>query len=203
MDQHAAILRPASPTFAEGLIFARYLDQAAEGFFRFMLGRRVADIIATAYAQPDHDLSYQRITFVERDKTIVGMASGYTAEQHRRSSLEPLRHAAGRGALRMRAVTTLCAPLLRIIDTIADDDFYLQAIAVDNEHRGRGLGSTLFDAVENHARTAGSARLSLHVSAKNRPARRFYNRRGMTIESQWPKRLPIPGLKFLHMTKPL
>ncbi|MHC4520933.1 MAG: GNAT family N-acetyltransferase [Planctomycetota bacterium] len=203
MDQRATILRPANPTFDEGLAFARYLDQAAEGFFRFMLGRRVADIIASAFTQPDHDLSYQHATFAERDAVIVGMASGYTAEQHRRSPLATLRQAAGRPALRMRAVTILCAPALRIIDTVPAGHFYLQAIAVDKELRSQGLGATLLDAIEDRARAAGSTSLSLHVSAKNQRARRFYDRRGMTVQSQWPKRLPLPGIKFLHMTKPL
>jgi ribosomal protein S18 acetylase RimI-like enzyme len=203
VNHHSIILRPARPTFDEGLAFARYLDQAAEGFFRLMLGPRVADIIATAYTQPDHDLSYQHITFAERDQAIVGMTCAYTAEQHRRASKQPLKQAVGKRSLRMMVVTILCAPLLRILDTIADGDFYLLAIAVDEQLRGQGLGSTLIDAVADHARTTGSTRLSLHVSAKNEAARRFYTRRGMTVASQWPKRIPIPGLKLLQMTMPL
>jgi hypothetical protein len=35
MDRHSIILRAANPTVDEGLAFARYLDEAAEGFFRF------------------------------------------------------------------------------------------------------------------------------------------------------------------------
>ena len=80
MDQQSIVLRSATPTFDEGVVFARYLDEAAEGFFRIMLGRQVSDIIATAYTQPDHDFSYQNVIFAERDKVIVGMVLGYTAE---------------------------------------------------------------------------------------------------------------------------
>jgi len=203
MDRQSIVLRAATPTFDEGLAFARYLDEAAEGFFRFMLGRRAGHIIATAFAQPDHDLSYQNVTFAERNKVIVGMVSGYTAEQHRRSSRQPLKQAAGRCNLRMRIVLRLFAPLMRIIDSIADGDFYLQAIAVDKELRGDGVGSVLMDCFEEGARASGSTRLSLDVSARNEGARRFYERRGMTIGSEWPKRLPIPGLRFYRMTKTL
>jgi ribosomal protein S18 acetylase RimI-like enzyme len=203
MNQHPTALRAANPALDEGLAYARYLDQAAEGFFRFMLGRRVAEIVAAAYTQPNHDLSYQNATFAERDGVIVGMASGYTAEQHRRSSDQPLKQAAGRSALRLAVVSTLCAPLMRILDTIADGDFYLQAIATDEELRGQGVGSALIDSIETQARASGSRRLSLHVSAKNEGARRLYERRGMTVESQWPQRLHIPGLRFFLMTKPL
>jgi len=203
MDRHSIVLRAAKPTLDEGLAFARHLDEAAEGFFRLMLGRRAGHIIAKAFADPGHDLSYQNVTFAERENVIVGMVSGYTAEQHRRSSRQPLKQAAGRRSLRMRIVLVLFAPLMRIIDSIADGDFYLQAIAVDKELHGDGVGSLLMDSFEERARASGSTRLSLDVSAKNEAARRFYQRRGMTVESQWPKRLPIPGLRFYRMTKTL
>ena len=193
----------ANPSFDDGQVFARYLDEAAEGFFRFMLGRRSVDIIATAFTQPGHDLSYQNVTFAERDKVIVGMVSGYTAEQHRRSSDQPLKQAAGRFNLRMMVVATLFAPLFRIIDTIADSDFYIQAMAVDKELRGEGIGSALMDFIEDHARGCGSIRLSLDVSAGNKGAHKLYEHRGMTVESQWPKRFALPGLKFFRMVKSL
>ena len=203
MDRHSINLRAANPTLDDGLAFARYLDEAAEGFFRFMLGHRAGQIIATAFAQPDHDLSYQNVTFAERDNVIVGMVSGYTAEQHHRSSRQSLKEAAGRSNLRMRIVLTLFAPLIRIVDSIEDGDFYLQAIAVLEELRGDGVGSVLMDSFEERARASGSTRLSLDVSAKNEGACRFYERRGMAVTSQWPERLPIPGLRFYRMTKTL
>lgn len=203
MGQHSITLRDATPTQDDGLAFARYLDEAAEGFFRFMLGRRSGQIIADAFAQPDHDLSYQNVTFAERGNVVVAMVSGCTAEQHRRSSRRPLKEAAGRCHLRMRLVLMVFAPLMRIIDSMADRDFYLQAIAVDKQLRGDGLGALLMDSLEQQARESGAKRLSLDVSAGNQGAIRFYERRGMTIESQWPKRLKIPALKFYRMIEDL
>lgn len=203
MKKHPITLRAAEATFDEGLVFARYLDEAAEGFFRFMLGRRVADIIATAYTKPDHDFSYQNVTFAEQNKVIVGMASGYAAEQHRHSSDRPLKQAAGRRVIRLMGVRILCAPLWRFLDTIRDGEFYLQAIAVESQVRGQGVGSTLIDSIEARAVANGSARLSLDVAAKNEGARRLYERRGMMVESQWPKRLKIPRFRILRMTKTL
>ncbi len=203
MDRHSIVLRAANPRFDEGLAFARYLDEAAEGFFRFMLGRRAERILATAFAQPDHDLSYQNVTFAERDNVIVGMYAAYTTRQHRRSSRKPLKQAAGRHNIRMRIVMILFAPVMRITDSIPDGDFYLQFIGVDKVLRGEGVGSILMDSFEERARASGSTRLSLDVSARNEGARRFYERRGMNIESQWPKRLAIPGLRFYRMTKGL
>jgi len=201
MNERSINFRAANPTLDDGLAFARYLDEAAEGFFHFMLGPRAGHIIAAAFVRPDHDLSYQNVTFAERDNVTVAMVSGYTAEQHRRSSRQPLKQAAGRWNLRARAVMVLFAPLMRIIDSISDGDFYLQAIAVDKELRGDGVGSALMDFFEEQACASGATRISLDVSGKNEGACRFYERRGMTIESQWPKRLPIPAIKFYRMAK--
>jgi ribosomal protein S18 acetylase RimI-like enzyme len=198
---NSSILRAAEPIFEEGLVFARYLAEAAEGFFRFMLGRRVTEIVATAYLETDHDLSYQNVTFAEQDHVIVGMALAYTAEQHHRSSDQPLKKAAGCQVIRLMCVKVCCAPLWRILDTIQEGDFYLQAIAVEKDFRGLGVGSIMMGSIEERAITSGSVRISLDVAAKNESARRLYERRGMTVESQWPKRLNLPRFRFLRMSK--
>ena len=120
-------------------MFAGYLDTATDGFFRAMLGRQVERIIADAYLETGHDLSYQHVTFAERGGQIVGMASGYTAEEHRRSSDEVLGQAAGTiRTMRMAIVSILGRPVLRFIDHVPDGDFYLQAVAVDDDQRGMG-----------------------------------------------------------------
>ena len=60
-------IRPATPEHGEGLLFARYMDQAAEGFFAFMLGRNSERIIASAFPDPGHSLSFEHVMFAERD----------------------------------------------------------------------------------------------------------------------------------------
>jgi ribosomal protein S18 acetylase RimI-like enzyme len=198
-----AKLRPAEPAIEEGQAFAGYLDQAAEGFFGFWLGGRADSILAQAYLQPGHDLSYEGVTFAERDGALVGMALGYTAEQHRLSSTEPLEQAAGRWHPRMSTVSFVLAPLFKILHTMADGDFYLQAIAVDPAERGTGVGSALMDFAEENAIASGAARLVLDVSVANATARRLYERRGMTIESTWPRRFRLPKVTLLRMVKSL
>jgi GNAT superfamily N-acetyltransferase len=196
------VLRAAEPTLDEGLVFARYLDQAAEGFMRFMLGRRAPRIIAEAYTQPGNDYSFENVVFAEHERSIVGMVAGFTAAEHGRFSDRPLKQAAGVPALRMRAVHLLCAPMLSILTTIPKDSFYLLAMAVDAEIRGCGVGSLLLDAAEEQARRLGSSRLCLDVSVKNEGARRLYERRGMSVTSRWPKNSFLPSL-FVRMTKAL
>ena len=203
MDHNSVVLRDANPTINEGLICGHYLDEVAEGFFRFMLGSRFAGIIARAYPRPNHSYSFQNVIYAEYDKRIVGMVLGFTAEQHHSFSNQPLREAAGLRVLRMTTVNILFAPMLRILNTIADGDFYILSMAVDRKFRGKGIGTILIDFVEKRARASGSTRLSLDVTAKNERACRLYERRGMTIVSQWPKRIPMPGVRFYRMAKSL
>ena len=169
---------------------------------RVMFGRHFEEIIANAFLQPDHDTSYQNVTFAECDNAIVGMILAYTEAQHRQSSWEPQRKAAGRVRLRMRIVEVVLAPLMRLNDSIEEGDFYLQFIAVDPETRTSGVGSVLLDALEDQARAHGSTRLSLDVSTNNEVARRFYERHGWDVDFEWPSLWFMPSLS-VRMTKPL
>jgi ribosomal protein S18 acetylase RimI-like enzyme len=200
MDKNSITTRPARPVLEEGLIYARYLDEAAEGFFRFLLGPRATDIIAEAFVEPNHDYSYDNVTFAEREGAIVGMVSGYSVKQRIGFSEEPLRQSVGKSALRMKVVKFLFAPLWRVLETVAEDSFYLQSVAVDDDLRGQGVGSLLMDSVEERARETKCAHLSLDVSAKNVGARRLYGHRGMSEESVWPRLKPIPPV-LVRMTK--
>jgi hypothetical protein len=135
----SVVLRVANPTYDDGLAFARYVDVASEGGFRYALGRRFANIIATAFISPGHDLSYEYTVFAEENGVIVGMASSYTAEQHRGSSDLPLRQPPGNRVFRAMSMAFLHA-FLRILRKHADGDFYLQFLAVD-EGAGAGVSA--------------------------------------------------------------
>ena len=59
------------------------------------------------------------------------------------------------------------------------DDIPELGIAVEAEHRGRGIGRALLEALQNAARERGHRALSLSVQPDN-PARRLYERAGFT-----------------------
>ena len=200
MDSSSTVLRSAEPTLDEGVVYARYLDELSPGF-RMTLGRRRVELLAAAFVLPGHDLSYEHVAFAARNGTIVGVVSGYTAEQHRGSSAEPIKQAVGGHVLQRMGAAFLVA-FLRRFGPDADDDFYVWALAVDRDPRRQGVGSALMDFAEAHARASGSARLTLDVEAKNEGARSFYASRGMTVESQWP-RLPFVPAAIVRMAKRL
>jgi ribosomal protein S18 acetylase RimI-like enzyme len=191
VDRDTIWLRPALPTLDEGMVCARFLNGLTPGF-RITFGRRHLEILAGAYVQPGHDLSFEHATFAERDGVIVGLVAGYTAEEHRTSSREPLRAAAGRG-LHGRIGAALSAAFMRHLGPGADDEYYVWALAVGADERRQGIGSLLMDHAEETARERGCSLLSLDVEAKNEGARRFYESRGMSIQSKWPPSRLLPA----------
>ena len=196
-------VRPAVPTIDEGLLFARYLNVAADGAFRALLGRGYDRVIGEAYLSPGHDLSHEAAAFAERSGQIAGMASGYTSQQHEQSSDEPLRRAAGFRMVRMAAFSVLGRGMKRFIKTVPEGDYYLLAVAVDDQYRDSGIGTALLDYSEETGRSAGCARIVLDVAGKNTSARHLYERRGMNVEATSPSILLVPNTRAFRMIKPL
>jgi len=202
MTLQSVSVRQAVSSHEEGRAFAQFMNQAANGQFRLLFGPRYAEIAAHAYQQPGHDLSYERTLFAAVDGCIVGMASGYTANQHRQSENRLLLEAAGRSAARILLLFALASPVFRFLHACDDGDFYLQFLAVDTPYRGRGIGTALIAAMEERARQSGSVRYTLDVSARNASARRLYEHRGFTIASRWPRFGVLPPALF-RMVKTL
>lgn len=201
MALESVTIRPAAATTDEGLLFARYLNVAADGAFRGLLGKNYDRVIAEAYLSPGHDMSYETAVFAQLSGRIAGMASGYTSRQHQLSSDAPLRSAAGIRMARMTAFSVLARGMKRFIKTVPDGDYYLQAIAVDDDYQGLGIGSRLLDHAEETARAAGCARIVLDVVEKNAGARRLYERRGMEVAATSPSVFGIPSWRAHRMVK--
>ena len=203
MRQQSIALRPANPTFEEGLVCARFLDTAAEGFFRILLGRRMAEILAQAYTKPSNEHSYKNVVFAVREERIVGMALGFTAEQRHGFPSNPLKRCDGYPRLRAGIIGLPARPLFRVLEDLDDGDFYLSSLAVDEDQRGQGIGSALIDAMEERARAAGSRRFTIALAAKNEGAQRLYRRHGFAVYAKWPKHLHSRRFGLLRMAKPL
>ena len=196
-------LRPARPTEDEGLRFARYSNQASHGIVQRLFGKRYERILSKAYQSGGHDSSYDTAVFAVIDDQIVGMSSSYSGADHAESSMRPVMAAAGVRALRVIPFGLLGARLFRFIGDVPEDDYYLAALAVDDDRRGLGIGSALLDDVERRAREAGCRRLVLDVAADNPEAQKLYERRGMAVEAESPPVLFMPDQKVRRMVKEL
>lgn len=203
MTDSPITIRPGQPTVEEGLVCAKYLDTAAEGFFGILLGRRAPEIVAHAYTQPGNEYSFENVLFATREDRIVGMALGFTAEERRGFPPNPLKSAKGYPRLRAGVIGFVASPMFRILEILADGDFYVLSLAVDPEQRGHGIGSALIEATEERARASGSTRCAIDVAAKNKGAQRLYTRHSFEVYAKWPKHLNLAALSLLRMAKPI
>jgi ribosomal protein S18 acetylase RimI-like enzyme len=195
-------IRPAAASDSDGRVFARLLDQAQEGWYRLALGSDAERLIAAAFIEPDHDLSYEFVKFAETDGIPVATCSGYPGRVSRTFTASPLDAAAGR-RLRYRGMARLSHRMLSFMADIPPDDFYIRALAVDPDRRGQGIGTMLFDGACDSARASDCRRVALDVAANNEGGRRLYRRLGMRRESESPRFLGLPNTNMLRMVKDL
>jgi GNAT superfamily N-acetyltransferase len=68
---------------------------------------------------------------------------------------------------------------------LARPTLYLEDLFVLPEHRHRGIGRRLFDALSREARRAGCGRMEWMALGWNKVARRFYEKLGARPLSEW------------------
>ena len=185
MSTDALSIRPARPDLDEGRVFARFVDEITEGGFRIMLGRRAVEILAHAFVQPGHSMSYRNTSFAERDGAIAGMVCGYVENGAHEGEYDALMIAPG-NRFRRRLGAALMRLRWRMIGYPFPGEFYVEFLIVDSSLRGNGIGRVLMDEMEAKARAAGASRLTLDVAAKNTRGQRFYERIGMVRVPDWP-----------------
>jgi len=203
MSQPSFHIRQGTPSTEDAQAAAWFLDTAAEGFFRILLGQNAAKILAQAYVRPHNEYSYENTLIAERDGKQVGMAFGFTSAQRRAFPKNPLRDCEGYPRVRAGLLGFLFHPMLRILETIPDDDFYLLSLAVEEDQRGMGVGSSLIEATEVRASEVGARRFSLDVAAKNDGAQRVYRRQGFEAYERWPKWIHLKRVGLYRMAKEL
>ena len=72
----------------------------------------------------------------------------------------------------------------RIMETLVSGrHMYVDDLVTKDEHRSQGLGSALFEWLEEHARSHGCKELQLDSGVQRHDAHRFYFRKGMFISS--------------------
>jgi ribosomal protein S18 acetylase RimI-like enzyme len=159
------------------------------------------DVVSIRTARQSYKEGLEFARYVDIAGVIVGMASGYTAEQHSESSDLPLMRASGSRFRRMIGLQLLSF-ISRILGDLDEHAYYVQFLAVDAAARGRGIGTKLLAFMENRSQSYCCQRLSIDVSARNTGAHRLYARRRLKIVSEWP-RLPLLPRVVYRMDKVL
>ncbi len=93
-----------------------------------------------------------------------------------------------------------------IFESSVPHSLYIDALAVHEEFRRRGLAGMLIDAAAEKARSLGFSSLSLIVLAENAPARALYSKKGFVhagdVHLGYHEKLPFRGGAFL-LKRPL
>ena len=196
------IIREAKPDLKEGLVFAQFFDEASEGFFKSILGIKTYEIIADAFVKSNNEYSFENAMMIEYKSKIVGMVSGYTYAEKQGFKKNILSEFPKGAKLRIIMFSVTGRMLSRFLGPRGKEDYYLQAIAVSNEMRGKGLGQRLLKNSQGIAIKKGSKTMSLDVSSKNENAIKSYKKFDMEIVSFWPNFLKLPPV-FTRMEKEL
>ena len=152
----------------------------------------VADYIWTKLAQPGEEIlavgqrryeregtpfSYENCKMVELQGSVVGMLVAFP--------------------MKVNAEYEETDPVLAPYSVLEEDQsYYICGMAVDEAHRGRGIGAGLLDEAERTCRQLGLEKLSLIVFEKNVGARRLYERHGYVER----RRHPVVPHPLIHYT---
>lgn len=196
------LIREAKPDLDEGLLFAQFLNEASEGFFKAILGNETFEIISEAYVKSNNDFSFENAFFIEYNGEIVGMVSGYTKSEKVGFKRKILSKSTKGSKFRIRMFSVIGRILSHFLGPRGKDEFYIQAIAISSPMRGKGLGQKLLEHIADKSIERGSKTLSLDVSSKNTKAINSYTIFGMKVSSYWPNFLKLPPV-FTRMEKQL
>ncbi len=126
-------------------------------------GEAPLDVGIRRYAREGVDFSYENCLVADESGAVVGMVNAFPLQ----ASDAP----AGEDDPVLRPYAELEVP----------DSLYISGIAVLPPYRGQGLGSRMMLAMQERARGAGLARLSLIAFATNAASVRLYERLGYRI----------------------
>jgi len=197
------VLRPARFDGADATILAGALEMATDGAFSLLFGRRWESVLPAAALYPGHELSLEHATVAMDGEEAIGVLHGFLAG----SAADPgpvLERVAGWWPLlRSGVVTSAGRPVFRALEQRSPGDWYLQAIAVQPNRRGTGVGSRLLEGALDRARSLGAARITLDVDAANGRARSLYERHGFEVAGTSRRAWLLGGLRVQRMTRRL
>ncbi len=140
-------------------------------------GDTLAAVGARRYARTGTAFSFENCLLATVDGEVAGMAHAFPMPARAADEVED---------------DPVLAPYAALEDP---GSLYLSGLAVDEEHRGRGIGGALMDHVEGLAMATGCGRVSLICFERNDGAMRFYRRRGYRETARRPL-VPHPTLRY-------
>jgi ribosomal protein S18 acetylase RimI-like enzyme len=193
------ILRDARRDPKDEAAVAWDLETATDRMFSAMLGSRWEATLRAVVAQPGHAWSVERARIAEIDGATVGVLLGGPATTP--EPADSLGLPWGWTRLRLLAVGLACQPFLSFMSRHEPGEWYLPAMSVKPEARGKGVGATLLDDAVTRAGEAGATSITLDVDAKNSGARRLYEKHGFVVTGVSPTAWLAGGVRVQRMRR--
>jgi ribosomal protein S18 acetylase RimI-like enzyme len=182
----------------DAAVLAELVNIAGEGLPLYLWGRMAEagetpwDVGRRRAGRETGSFSYRNAIVVEAEGKVVACLIGYPLPDRP----EPIDY---------DALPALFVPLQEL-ENLAPGTWYVNVLATDPAHRGRGHGTGLLSLAERIAAAAGKSGLSIIVSDANSGARRLYRRWGCRQVAQRPavkEDWDNPGLNWVLLVKAL
>ena len=172
-------LRDAQPGPTDEGAVAWDLETATDHMYSIKLGSKWEATLRAVVAQPGHAWSVERARIAEIEGSMAGVLLGAPATTAKPE--DSLGLAWGWTRLRLAAVSLSGRAFLNFMDNHGPGEWYITAVAVTPEARGKGVGAVLLDDAVSRARDAGATSVTLDVDDRNVGARRLYERHGFQV----------------------
>ncbi len=127
------------------------------------------EIGARRYAGEESAFSYKNCTVAELGGEVIGMLHAFPMEEEPEATDEPM------------------DPILEPYAMLeVPGSYYVSAMAVFPEHRGKGLGTRILEVAKERARHSGRGQVSLLVFECNKGAVELYRRNGFEVIDRAP-----------------
>jgi ribosomal protein S18 acetylase RimI-like enzyme len=159
---------------------AQLIEIAGEGIPGYLWaqqardGRTALDVGTERAARDDANFSYRNAVVAHLDGKVAGMLLAYRLPAPSAEDLAGLPD-----------IPPLLRPLVEL-EYQVPGSFYVNALAVFEPYRGRGIGAALLAIAGTRAREAACGELSVQVFAENEGAHRLYQRSGYGIADRRP-----------------
>lgn len=176
-------IRPALPGPPDEATIAAALQQADPEVFWALLGASAPQCLRRIIAKPGHAWSTDRAQIAELNGAPVGALIG--GRVNRQEPTAPFGLPSTLVRLRFFAARMALKPLHAFLSQLERDAWYVNAVAVTANARGRGVGRALLRDAIGRARDSGASSFVLHVNASNTSAIRLYEDEGLSITDTW------------------
>lgn len=141
-------------------------------------GENISDFGAKRYESEDSVVSYRNCIVVDVDGKVAGILVAFPMYDSEEDE---------------SAVDPVLAPYVKLEQC---NSYYICAMALFREYRGRGIGTRLLQIAEEQARNNNLKQLSLIVFEQNEGAKKLYERHGYYEI----KREPVVPHELIHHT---